>query len=112
MLPKEDKRNYAEIATKTNLINHPLNTTDSSNVAATNKYKLLYFLAKEYDGSGVEFLPSDINSLEEKLNLLLGEFNAGNRAETRNEIVAIVDYLLQKRIISKSEAKGINDYLK
>ena len=72
----------------------------------------MHWLGKEYGGSGVEFLPSDINSLEEKLNLLLGEFNAGNRAETRNEIVAIVDYLLQKRIISKSEAKGINDYLK
>ena len=111
ILPKEDRRNYAEIAAKTDLINHPLNTTDSSNVAATNKYRLLHWLAKEYDGSGVEFLPSDINSLEEKLNLLLGEFNAGNRA-TRNEIVAIVDYLLEKRIITKPEAKNINNFLK
>ena len=111
-LPKEDRRNYTEIADRTHLISNPHNTKANSNVAATSKYKLLHYLATEYDGSGIVFLPSDINSLEEKLNLLLGEFNAGNRAETRNEIVAIVDYLLQKRIISKSEAKGINDYLK
>ena len=73
--------------------------------------KLLHYLTTEYDGSGIVFLPSDINSLEEKLNLLLGEFKAGNRA-TRNEIVAIVDYLLEKRIITKTEAKHINNFLK
>jgi hypothetical protein len=112
MLPKEDVRNYAEIADKTNLISNPQNTKENSNVAATNKYKILHYLTTKYDGSGIVFLPSDINSLEEKLNLLLGEFNAGNRAETRNQIVAIVDYLLQKQIISKNEAKEINNYLK
>ena len=57
------------------------------------------------------FLPSDINSLEEKLNLLLAEFNAGNRAETRNQIVAIIDQLEKKGVIGHSEARDINEYL-
>jgi hypothetical protein len=110
-IPEEDKANYAEIAEKTHLIDNPQNTDRSSNVKGTNKYQILKHLEENYVGSGVVFLPSDINNLEEKLNLLLGEFNAGNRA-TRNEIIAIVDYLLQKRIISKTEAKSINNFLK
>ena len=111
-IPQEDLKNYAEIAEKLHLIDNPYNTTSSSNPRATNKWKILEDLEKSYDGQGIVFLPSDINDLETKLNLLLGEFNAGNRAETRNQIVAIVDYLLEKNVISKTEARNINDYLK
>ena len=42
--------------------------------------------------------------------ILLGEFNAGNRA-ARNEIVAIVDNLLERKKIKKEEAREINNYL-
>ena len=112
VIPQEDLQNYAEIAAKLHLIDNPSNTTDSSNVRGTNKWKILDELEKSYSGSGIVFLPSDIDDLETKLNILLGEFNAGNRAETRNQIVAIVDYLLEKNVISKTEAQNINDYLK
>ena len=65
-------------------------------------------LSKE--GKGITFLPSDIKSLQHHLRLLLGEFKAGNRA-TQNEIVAIVDNLLERKKISKTEAEDINNFL-
>ena len=61
-------------------------------------------------GQGITFLPSDINSLLNHLNLLLAEFNAGNRA-TQNEIVAIVDNLVSRKKLSKTEALELNSYL-
>ena len=61
-------------------------------------------------GDGITFLPSDINSLAQHLQLLLAEFKAGNRA-TQNEIVAIVDNLVERKSLSKEEAKEINRFL-
>ena len=61
-------------------------------------------------GTGITFLPSHIKSLQHHLRLLLGEFKAGNRA-TQNEIVAIVDNLLERKKISKTEAEDINNFL-
>ena len=61
-------------------------------------------------GKGITFLPSDISSLFDHLNLLLAEFNAGNRA-TQNEIVAIVDNLVSRKKLSKAEAVEINSHL-
>ena len=62
-------------------------------------------------GNGISFLPSNINDLLQKLNLLLGEFNAGNRAATQNQIVAIVDNLVSRKKLTKEEATEINNYL-
>ena len=61
-------------------------------------------------GDGITFLPSDMNSLAQHLQLLLAEFKAGNRA-TQNEIVAIVDNLVERKSLSKEEAKEINRFL-
>ena len=48
---------------------------------------------EEETGKGiVHFLPKDINSLVQKLQLLVGEYVAGNKT-TRNEIIAILDNL-------------------
>ena len=68
-----------------------------------------YILLTE-GGKGISFLPSDVKSLKNRLNLLLSEFNAGNRA-TRNEIVAIVDNLVGRRKLTKIEAQHINHYV-
>ena len=59
----------------------------------------------------IEFLPSDITSLQTKLSYLLGEYRAGNTSATRNEIVAIADNLLKRKHITKAEYRQINDYL-
>ena len=65
----------------------------------------------ESAGSGIQFLPKDIKGLTTKLNLLLGEYAAGNRTSTRNEIVSILDELLRRKKISRKEYTDINSYL-
>ena len=59
----------------------------------------------------IEFLPSDITSLQQKLSHLLGEFQDSNTPATRNEIVAIADNLLNRKRISTVEYRRINDYM-
>ena len=60
----------------------------------------------------VQFLPGDIKGLETKLNYLLGEYRAGNRASTvRNETVSILDELLRRKRISREEYRNINNFL-
>ena len=62
-------------------------------------------------GNGLVFLPGDIKGLETKLTYLLGEYRAGNRSSTRNEIVPILDELLRRKVISRKEYKEINTFL-
>ena len=77
------------------------------NAKLTEKAKLLRHLKF---GEGISFLPSDINSLEKRLKILLGEFNAGNGA-TRPEIIAITDNLLQRKRMTKKEVKEISEHV-
>ena len=58
----------------------------------------------------MNFLPADINSLVTKLQLLVGEFIAGNKT-TRNQIVAILDNLKERRKISETEYTQVNKLL-
>ncbi len=100
----EQLQKYKELVGETDVLEYALN--NHKNAKRFGKYKII-----TQEGSGISFLPSDIGSLQEKLNLLLGEFNAGNRA-TRNEIVAIVDNLISRKKIKREEVKDINNYLK
>ena len=61
-------------------------------------------------GDGVNFLPTDINSLEKKLQVLVGEFLAGNKT-TRNQIVAVLDNLRERRIIGEKEYSRVSKLL-
>ena len=56
------------------------------------------------------YLSSDPVELMNRLNLLIAEFQAGNKT-TQNEIVAIMDELLKKRIYDKDQYKILNSYL-
>ena len=58
----------------------------------------------------MNFLPADINSLVTKLQLLVGEFIAGNKT-TRNQIVAILDNLKERRKISETAYTQVNKLL-
>ena len=62
---------------------HPQNLKPNSRPETTWKWKQIF---KE-TGHGIEFLPSDINSLQQQLVYLLAEYGAGNTSATRNEIV-------------------------
>ena len=64
----------------------------------------------EEDGSGIKFLPGTIKALREKLNLLLGEYKAGNTT-TRNELVAVLDQLRSRKAISEENYRAVNSSL-
>ena len=61
----------------------------------------------EKKGTGIVFLPGDINGLIEQLHLLLAEFRAGNKSATRNQIVAILDQLLKRNYLTQDEYNGV-----
>ena len=105
-IKKEELLRYKRLMKKTNIFQI---AQGNQGARRTRKYALLEDLMKE-EGEGISFLPTDINSLLQRLNVLLAEFTAGNRA-TRNEIVAIVDNLVGRKKIKKDEVKEINDYL-
>ena len=59
------------------------------------------------DGTGIYFLPGDINGLINQLHLLLAEFRAGNKSATKNQIVAILDQLLKQNYLTQDEYNGV-----
>ena len=111
----EDMDAYEKLIRQTNAISSPNNLRLNSKINST--YKMMHIFKhfenfkKFTKGEGIDFLPSDINSLQAKLAHLLGEYRAGNTSATRNEIVAIADNLLKRKHISKSEYKRINNFL-
>ena len=137
----DDIRQYTDLARRTNLIDSPHNVDQNSRVMQTKKYKMLEELMKpkgeqeeeedeeeeEEDekedeevkreasstatGSGVQFLPGDIKGLQTKLNLLLGEYRAGNKSSTRNQIVSILDELKRRKRLSKKDYREINTFI-
>ena len=107
---EEDMKEYKKLVKQTNVMTHPHNQRRNSKPKKTWKWKHI-FKNMEEEGHGIEFLPSDIISLKQKLVYLLGEYRAGNTSATRNQIVAIADNLLKRKHISKLEYRRINDYI-
>lgn len=114
----DDIQQYTDLARRTNLMNNPRNVHENSRPMQTTKYKMLEELMKpkeeeEYEtkGEGVQFLPGDIKGLQTKLNLLLGEYRAGNKSSTRNQIVSILDELKRRKRLSKKDYREINTFI-
>ena len=108
----EDMATYEKMVRQTNLITSPNNLRPNSRINSTYKMREIFKKFTEVQqGHGIDFLPSDIKSLQTKLCYLLGEFRAGNTAATRNEIVAIADNLLKRKRISSAEYKIINYFI-
>ena len=61
-------------------------------------------------GTGIQFLPGTIKELKEKLNLLLAEFTAGNTT-TRNELIAVLDQLRRRKVLTEKEYMTISSSL-
>ena len=110
---REDMTNYEQLLKQTNVINNPLNVAAGQRPYQTYKFKIFFESLPlfQQQGRGIEFLPKDIKGLENKLGLLLGEYHAGNKTSTRNEIVAIADELLRRKVIPRQEYRDINAYL-
>ena len=62
-------------------------------------------------GSGVRFLPNDPSELINRLLLLLGSKKAGNN-NCFNETSAILDQLMNMKIINKCQYKDILSHIK
>ena len=125
----EDLRDYKELIDKTNVIYTPHKINSSDRPTKTAKYKFLtenfgveeekeseeesdeeYKDEKDEgkkDGTGIHFLPGDINGLINQLHLLLAEFRAGNKSATKNQIVAILDELLKRNYLTQDEYNGV-----
>ena len=127
----EDLREYQELIMRTNVLDAPHTINSSDRPRNTAKYKFLTtnFTQEESGeddseeekeneekaweekdqkkGTGIVFLPGDINGLIEQLHLLLAEFRAGNKAATRNQILAILDQLLKRNYLTQDEYNGV-----
>lgn len=62
---------------------------------------------KSFQGSGTVFLPQDPTALIDRLELLQASKQAGNTGVI-NELVSILDELLRRKIIKKSEYKKLS----
>ena len=119
----DDLATYRDVILQTNAMNSPNNVEPTSRVTSTKKWRDIFPLfgdlnsglpsrsGAEATGNGLVFLPGDIKGLETKLTYLLGEYRAGNRSSTRNEIVSILDELLRRKSISRKEYNDINNFL-
>ena len=85
---KEDYNNYKSLMIKTNALrvgNKPdINKPSSKSYKWINILSPIWYGEKEYEGEGVVVIPSDLNTLLERLNLLLAIQEAGHRG-VRNE---------------------------
>ena len=117
---ENDLANYKKLLKQTGVIFDPNIGGSRSRPRTTTKWKrTIEPLMKDTDffsgeGSGisnqVSFLPGDIKGLAKKFKLLLAEFMAGNKT-TRNELVSILDELLRRGKITKSEYTNSNSFL-
>ena len=117
----EDFRNYENLVEDTQVIFNPQTISPRDQPKRTSKYKdLLRQLEKNYEseeeevvpkkrkisGEGI-VLPGDISGLFNRLRLVSAERRAGNNISTTAELVAILDELLRKKVLSQEEYNAI-----
>ena len=128
-----DLLEYEDIVFNTQVISHPFKKKTNQKPKLTTKYKniLKDFLrnypaeeedddddddadvdeenvedaekTKEEGGSGIQYLPGNINGLLDRLKLLYAEREAGNITATNNEIVGILDELLRINYLTRTQ---------
>ena len=127
----EDLVNYKRLLERTNAVEMPHRTSANDRPKNTAKWKFFRDIGllpgavdenesedKNEDefkdanedvknGSGIQFLPGDINGLIEKLRYLLAEHRAGNKSSTQNQIVAILDQLLKRNYLNQEEYNAV-----
>ena len=103
---EEDMRVYEKLVHQTNVMSAPNNVGSNSKIQLTYKWRKLFPNFRK-EGEGIEFLPSDIKSLQDKLSYLLATFQAGNKSATRNKMIAIADNLLHRNYLSREKYRQI-----
>ena len=115
---ENDLTNYKKLLKQTGVIFDPHITGGRQRPRTSTKWtRTIKPLMEESDffkGSGisnqVSFLPGNIKGMTDKFKLLLAEFMAGNKT-TRNEIVSLLDQLLQRGVITKTEYQKTNSFI-
>ena len=105
----EDYDNYAEIMINTNALKKDSESrTPKSNKGWKWNHLLSGIWAKrgKYEGTGVVILPSDVNALLDRLELLMGSKGAGNTG-VGNEIVSICDELKRQNVLDVNQYKHL-----
>lgn len=115
----DDLKQYVRLLRQTNVLYRDFNPKNGR-PRASKSYKWRIILkplwnsfredSEEEEGGGIKFLPGSIKGLKEKLNLLIGEYKAGNTT-TINELVAVLDQLRDRKAISEREYESINSLL-
>ena len=112
----EDFYNYGRLMLKTNTIhrnNDPNNPYPKN--SNSNKWKLIlrdvWFNEENYEGSGVIVIPSNPNTLLERLDLLLASQEAGDTG-AGNELVSIYDELKRRGVLDTKAYKKFNSIIK
>ena len=76
------------------------------------KYLDLFgIIVKKYEGKGVVVIPSDPNTLLERLDLLLASQEAGHTG-VRNELVSTCDELQRQDVLDTKTYKKLNSIIK
>ena len=109
----EDKYNYAEILDETSAMKHG-NDPKSKKPKSSKGYKYKAIIKPiwerlyGYIGKGIKsiVIPSNLNALIDRLDLLLASHKAGNTG-VRNEIISICDELLRQGEMKKSDYKKL-----
>ena len=100
---KEDFDNYKELLDRIKAIENPRKKGTADRPSTTAKFTFFKENKLVPTGTGIQFLPGDINGLLGRLRLLSAEAEAGNKASTRNQIVAILDELLRRKFLTQEE---------
>ena len=110
---KEDEIEYKRLLIKTNTLHRDFDPKNSY-PRASDSYKWISILRpiwedimkkKEYEGKGVVVIPSDPNTLLERLDLLLASQEAGHTG-VRNELVSICDELKRQGVLDTKAYKN------
>ena len=113
---EEDYNNYAKLMVKTNALHvdyNPEKKKPKSNRSYkwTNILSDIWYNQKKYEGKGVIVIPSDPNTLLERLDLLLASQKAGHTG-VGNELVSICDELKRQGVLDAETYKKLNSIIK
>ena len=112
----KDKENYVKLMVKTNALCVG-NNQDSKKPKSSKSDKWKYLLSeiwtkrREYEGSGVVVIPSDPNTLLERLDLLFASQEAGHTG-VGNELVSICDELKRQGVLNSESYKNLISNIK
>ena len=113
---KEDEANYKRLMRKTNTL-HRYCDPKKPYPRSSDSYKWKKILSpiwhgeEEYEGKGVVVIPSDPNTLLERLDLLLASQEAGHTG-VGNELVSICYELKRQGVLDTNAYKKLNSLIK